>query len=174
MAKLREKFPPSFKSLREGDFVKNSRSFVDSLLTSPEKLNQVLGTLSSNCEFCGTLLENWNFKNPKSFLITLGHIREVKVCVKTCKTCRIAIYPDFYQNGILFVHNKFMLTIEAILDILNTLKHNGSLIESIKDKLLLLGQLEGLAADTIQKDLTNNSVKLEKVVIAVSSLLGKS
>ena len=67
-----------------------------------------------------------------------------------------------------------MLTIEAILDFLNTLKNNGSLIESIKDKLLLLGQLEGIAADVILKDLTNNSVRLEKVVIAVASLLGKS
>ena len=67
-----------------------------------------------------------------------------------------------------------MLTIEVILDFLNTLKNNGSLIESIKDKLLLLGQLEGIAADVILKDLTNNSVRLEKVVIAVASLLGKS
>ena len=74
----------------------------------------------------------------------------------------------------MFVHNKFMLTVESFLDILNTLKHNGSLIESIKDKLILLGQLEGIADDVMQKDLTNNSVKLEKVVIALASLLGKS
>ena len=67
-----------------------------------------------------------------------------------------------------------MLTIEVILDILNSLKNNGSLIQTIKDKLLLLGQLEGILEETIQADLTNSSVKLEKVVIAVSNLLGKS
>jgi hypothetical protein len=67
-----------------------------------------------------------------------------------------------------------MLTIEAILDILNTLKTSGSLIEPIKDKLTLLGQLEGLSADDIKTDITNNSIKIEKVVIAVSSLLGES
>ena len=67
-----------------------------------------------------------------------------------------------------------MLTIEVILDILNSLKNNGSLIQTIKDKLLLLGQLEGILEETIQADLTNSSVKLEKVVIAVSNLLRKS
>lgn len=174
MAKIREKFPPSFKCLREGEFVKNSRSFVDSLLASNEKLQQVLETLPSSCEFCGTPLVNWIFKNPKSYLITLGHIKEIKVKVKTCKTCKRAFYPDYYQNGILFVHNKFMLGIETIMDILNNLKQNGSLIESIKDKLLLLGQLEGLDPDVIKTDLTNNSVRLEKLVIAVSNLIGQS
>ena len=113
-------------------------------------------------------------KEAKSFLITLGHIREVKVHVKICKSCRRSYYPEFYENGILFVHNKFMLTIEANLDILNTLKNTGCLIETIKDKLILLGKLEGLSADDIKKDITNNSIKLEKVVIGVSSLLGKS
>ena len=104
----------------------------------------------------------------------MGHIKEVKINVKICPRCRRAFYPDFYSNGIIFVHNKFMLTIEVILDILNSLKNNGSLIQTIKDKLLLLGQLEGILEETIQADLTNSSVKLEKVVIAVSNLLGKS
>ena len=106
MEKIRSKFPHSFKSLRIGDFVKNSRSFVDSLLSSPEKLRQVLETLPSICEFCDTALENWSYKEAKAFLITLGHIREVKINVKICKSCRRSFYPEFYENGILFVHNK--------------------------------------------------------------------
>ena len=70
MSKLREKFPPSFKSLREGNFVKNSRSFVDSLLSSPEKLRQVLENVPLNCEFCGCLLEDWSHKEmPLNFVI---------------------------------------------------------------------------------------------------------
>lgn len=172
MKKIRSDFPPTFKSLRNGDFVKNSRSFVDSLLSSPTKLSQVLETLPSHCEFCSTALENWSFKNPKSFFLTLGHIKEIKIHVKICKTCQRSYYPDFYQLGLLFIHNKFVVTIEALLDILNSLKNDGSLIATIKDKLLLLGQLEGLS-DELKKDLTNNSLKLEKVVIAVSSILVK-
>ena len=101
----------------------------------------------------------------------MGHIKEVNICVKTCPKCKRAFYPEFYQNGLIFVHNKFVLTIEAILDILNSLKNGSSLIETIKDKLLLLGQLAGIPNDLIEKDITNNSIKLEKVVIAVANIL---
>ena len=66
-----------------------------------------------------------------------------------------------------------MITIESIIDLLNNLKNSGRLIGSIKDRLKLLAQLEGLTADDIHKDLTNNAVKLEKIVIAVSNILGK-
>ena len=171
MSKIKDNFPPTFKSLREGGFVRKSRTFMDSLLASEEKLNQVLGTLPSLCEFCDTLLENWSFKSVKSFLITMGHIKEISIKLKFCKTCKRAFYPDYYQHGILFVHNKFMISISAILDILNTLKQSGSLIESIKDKLLLLGQLEGLDPDDMQTDLSNNSIRIEKCVIGVASLI---
>ena len=173
MDKIRGNFPPSFKCLREGQFLKNSRSFVDTLLASEDKLSQILKTLPSTCEFCDTELDDWVSKNPRSYFITMGHIREIKVRIKACKTFKRAFYPEFYQYGLIFVHNKFVVTIELVLDILNTMKQNGSLIESIKDKLLLLGQLEGLDPDTIQKDLTNNSVRLEKMVIGVSTLLVK-
>ena len=57
MSKVRENFPSSYKSLMEGDFIKNSRSFVDSILSSPEKLQQVLENLPNNCEVCGENLE---------------------------------------------------------------------------------------------------------------------
>ena len=62
MSKIQAKFPESFKILREGDFVKKSRTFVDSLLLFPEKLRQVLENVQSNCEFCGDLLKDWNHK----------------------------------------------------------------------------------------------------------------
>ena len=152
MGKIKSDFPQSFQSLMDGEFLKKSRVFVDTLLKSPEKLSEVLNTLPSDCEFCGTELDDWNFKEPKSFLLTLGHIKEIKINVKVCKSCRRSFYPDFYKYGILFIHNKFMLCIEALLDILNSLKNDGSLIETIKGKLKLLGQLEGLSADSI--DLT--------------------
>lgn len=155
--KIRSNFPQTFENLQDGEFLRDSRTFVDSLLASPENLSQVLETLPSNCEFCGTVLDNWSYKEPKSYFIALGHIRKIRITVKFCPTCRRSFYPDLYEKGIIFIHNKFMLCIETLLDILNSLKNNGSLIETIKDKLKLLGQLGGLSAEDM--DLTNNSIK---------------
>ena len=171
MQKIRQNFPSSYKSLMEGEFVKNSRSFVDSILNSPEKLQQVLENLPLNCELCGETLKLWKHKEPKSFLLALGHIRLVKITVKVCPNCKLAVYPEFYKNGLIFAHNKFLLTIEVILDTLNILKNNGSLIQSLEDKLKLLGKLDGIDLDVIERDLTNNSVKIEKLVIGIGSLL---
>ena len=62
MSKVRDKFPPSYKCLMESDFLKNSRSFVDSLLSSPNKLEEVLKNVPHKCEFCGDLLKDWKHK----------------------------------------------------------------------------------------------------------------
>ena len=97
----------------------------------------------------------------------------MKIAIKTCPTCKRAFYPDFYQNGIVFSHNKFMITIDFILDVLNTLKNSGSLVQTIQDKLRLLSKLDGVDEGVIETDINNNSVKIEKLVIAVSSLIGK-
>ena len=169
--KIRENFPPTYSQLMDGDFVRNSRAFVDSILSSPEKLNEVLESLPQNCELCGETLKTWKHKDPKSFLLTLGHIKQVKITSKVCPNCKVAFYPEFYHNGLIFTHNKFLLTIEFILDTLDTLKTNGSLIQSIEDKLKLFGRLAGIEKDVIEKDITNNSVKLEKLVIAIGSIL---
>ena len=57
---------------------------------------------------------------------------------------------------------------------MDILKNNGSLIQSIEDKLRLLGKLEGIEAGVIESDIANNSVKLEKITLAIASLLGTS
>lgn len=173
IAKIRQNFPPSFESLIKRDFLTKSRSFVDSILSSEEKLKEVLENIPPNCELCNGLLEVWKHKEPKSFLLALGHMKKVQILVKICPACKLAVYPDLLQMGLIFAHNKFIITIEAILDMLNTLKINGSLIHSIEEKLKLLGRLEGIASDVIETDITNNSLKLEKIVISVSSILGK-
>ena len=107
MTKVRENFPSSYLSLMAGDFITNSRSFVDSILSSPEKLKQVLENLPNNCEVCGGILDLWKHKEPKSFLLALGHIKLVKISAKFCPECKIAVYPEFYKNGLIFAHNKF-------------------------------------------------------------------
>ena len=91
--------------------------------------------------------------------------------MKICLRCKRAYYPDYYQNGILFIHNKFMVSLEVILEFLHVLQLGGSFIEAIKKKFLLLGQLEGLDRESTERDLTSNSIKLEKTVLAVMSIL---
>ena len=88
----------------------------------------------------------------------MGHLKEIVIKVKVCAKCRRAVYPEFYQNGLLFIHNKFLITLESILDLSHVLQTGGSFISAVKKKFLLLGQLEGLDKEDIEKDLTNKIV----------------
>ena len=173
MQRVKGGFPHSLKDCQESDYMSRSRSFVSSLVVIPEKLEQILKTVPSQCDYCNLPLIDWIHKGAKSYFLSVGHLREINIVVKICSKCKRAYYPDFYQNGLLFLHNKFLITIEAILDLSHVLQTGGSSIEVIKKKLLLLGQLEGLDMEALKKDLTNTALKLEKTVIAVMSLLLK-
>ena len=105
--------------------------------------------------------------------MSMGHLREIKIKVKVCSKCRRAVYPDFYENGIIFLHNKLMISIETILDLNQVLQTGGSLVEAIKKKISLLGQLEGIPKTTLNPDLNSLAQKLDKIVIAVMSIIVK-
>lgn len=62
ISSIKSEFPPSFKSCQDSDFVTNSRTFVDSLVALPGKLDHLLETISSNCKYCKTQLEDWKHK----------------------------------------------------------------------------------------------------------------
>ena len=79
--------------------------------------------------------------------------KEIQIQLKVCPKCKRAFYPSFYENGIMFVHNKFMLTLEAILDLGQILSTGGGFVETVKQKLLLLGQLEGLDIENLERNL---------------------
>ena len=66
-----------------------------------------------------------------------------------------------------------MVTIEAILDLGQLLTTGGGFIEAVKQKLLLLGHLEGLEKEKLEKNLNNNALALEKIVIATLSIILK-
>ena len=170
---IRGNFPPNMKECQESQFVKNSRTFVNSLVTDPVKMDQVLQTVPRSCRHCKQDLQDWKHKPPKSYFLSMGHIKEIKICVKVCPDCRRAYYPQFYQNGILFVHNKFMLSIEAILDFGQILQTGGGFIEAMKKKFLLLGQVEGLDCETLETNLNNTALYIEKIVIATLSIILK-
>lgn len=111
------------------------------------------------------------YQKPKSYFLSIGHLKEIQIQLKVCPKCRRAFYPEFYENGLMFVHNKFVISIEAILDLNHELQTGGSFIEAVKKRMMLLGQLEGLDLEALERDLTNNVLKLEKTVIAVVSTL---
>ena len=173
LSEIKSKFPATMKDCQDSNFVKNSRTFVNSLVQIPEKLEQVLRTVPSQCKYCETPLEDWKHKTPKSYFLSMGYLKEIQILVKLCPKCKRAYYPSFYENGILFIHNKFMLTIESILDLSQILQIGGGFVGAVKRKLLLLGQVEGLDAEKLEKNLNNTALDLEKIVIAVMSLILK-
>lgn len=62
ISNIKSGFPSSFKSCQDSDFVTNSRTFVDSLVSLPEKLKHVLETIPSTCKYCKVHLDDWNHK----------------------------------------------------------------------------------------------------------------
>ena len=174
LERIKNGFPDSLSDIETSDFLTKSRTFVDSLVSLPDKLQHILKTLPDKCSYCDLHpLHDWIHKPAKSYFFSIGHLREINIQVKVCSKCRRAFYPDFYQNGLIFLHNKFVITIEAILDLGNVLQTGGSFIEVIKKKLLLLGQLEGLNMEALRRDIGNTALKLEKSTIAVLALLLK-
>ena len=103
----------------------------------------------------------------------MGSMKEISIQVKVCPECDRAYYPSLYHKGIIFVHNKLMITIDLILDLTILMQTGGGFIEAIKKKLQLLGQAEGLNREDIKPDLNSMSLKLEKLTIAVMALMLK-
>jgi hypothetical protein len=75
-----------------------------------------------------------------------------------------------YKKGIFPVHNRFLLTIDFLLDFRNTLVVGSSTIETIKQKILLLGLCEDISQH-LQTNLVNHCKNIEMACIAVTSLL---
>ena len=173
ICKIEAGFPKNYKECEESDFILNSRKFVNTLLHSPDKLETLLSTLPSVCSYCSLPLEDWKHKNPKSYFITMGHLKQISIKLKVCPTCRRAFYPDFYCHGIIFVHNKIMVAIETILDYNHIMQTGGGFIEAIKKKIGLLGQLEGIPNDVLKPDAVHLALKMDKMVIAVLSIIVK-
>ena len=62
IAKITSKFPSTYKECEESNFLSNSRSFVNSLIFSPEKLEAILNTIQSQCTYCDHTLDDWRHK----------------------------------------------------------------------------------------------------------------
>ena len=63
-----------------------------------------------NCSYClNEELIEWPFPPKSSYILGLLGIREVKITVKVCPTCKRGYYPDLYDKGLIPIHSKFLL-----------------------------------------------------------------
>ena len=75
-----------------------------------------------------------------------------------------------YKKGIFPIHNRFLITIDFLLDFYNTLAAGSGTIDTIKRKLKLLGLCEDIS-EHVDKNLVNHSLDIEMACIAVTSIL---
>ena len=166
--RVKEEFPKSYRLLEEGKFLMESNNFVTKLFSSELELEEKIPKI---CNSCKVVLEVWKRKTPRSYLISLGGIKKVSIPVKVCPLCRCAFYPDLYANGIIFLHNKDMVSVDLLMDLLNVLKAGGGMIETIQLRIRLLGNAAGITIEEISTDLTASSIKLEKATIAFGAIM---
>ena len=95
---------------------------------------------------------------------------KVEIPVKLCRKCKRVFYPELYKMGIFPVHNRFLLTLDFLLDIKNTMVQGSSTIEAIKQKIRLISMCEGMPGQ-LETNLTNHCRDIEMACVAVISLL---
>ena len=75
-----------------------------------------------------------------------------------------------FKKGFFPIHNRFLISVDFLLDFYNTLTVGSSSIETIKKKLELLGLCEDIS-EHVEKNLVNHASDIEMACIAVISLL---
>ena len=75
-----------------------------------------------------------------------------------------------YKKGIFPIHNRFLVSIEFLLEFYNTLTSGSSSIDIIKKKLRLLGLCEDIS-EHVENNLVNHATDIEMACIAVLSVL---
>ena len=166
--KVRSDFPPNFRELEDGNFLTESRVFVNQLYQSGDEMDK---NLPNSCDLCKCDLEVWKRKPPVSYLMTLGGLKKISIPVRRCPSCHCAYYPDLYTKGVICLHNSVMVSVDYLLDMINALKSSSSMIETIQARIRLAAKADGLDVDEI--DVSNLSIKLEKSAIALAAVLIK-
>lgn len=75
-----------------------------------------------------------------------------------------------YQFGMFPIHNSFLITLDFLLDLNNSLVMGSSAIEYVKQKLRLLSDCEAISG-TIETNLSNYSKDIGRACVAVLALL---
>lgn len=170
---IKEHFPTMTSKGVSQFLVKNSL-YIKSLVLKQNISEEINSQVPSMCKFCeNSKLVTWPYGAKKSYFLSMGHFQELSLKIKTCKLCKMAYYPELYSEGLLPVHNKFILSFDIIMDFYNLLVTGSSLIENIEAKFLLLGKCNGFEEDALRVNLSNHGKNIEKCVIAATSSLSE-
>lgn len=96
---IKTHFPSTFRSCEDGSFLAKSKTFVDSMISSGN-IEHVLDCVPSECETCGVKLEDWQRKIPRSYLITLGTIKKIKIPVKGVPVASVLSIPTCLRKDL--------------------------------------------------------------------------
>ena len=93
ISKIIENFPTMTK-VESSKFVTKSRSYVEKLVLDKDINRKILEKCPSVCAVCPNgVLEDWQFKASKAFLISVGHLLQIEIPVKFCRSCKRVYYP---------------------------------------------------------------------------------
>ena len=173
MGKIQESFP-SMSDDTCSTFLAQNRKYTTRLVQATDISSEINKHVPSNCQFCvDTELVVWPYKPSNAYFISMAHLSEIQIEVKTCPKCKLAHYPELYKKGLFPLHNKFIISYDLLMDVNNLLVTGSSLVENIEQKVILLGKCNGITEETLKVNLSNNAKCIEKISIATIAALGK-
>ena len=171
MEQIAEHFP-TLNSDRSEFLIKN-RKQVEQLSSKDIIDNELVRMMPKICLKCqSSTLIDWPYKaNKTAYFLSMGHLKEIKIPVRTCTVCRRAYYPQMYDRGLFNIHNKALISVDFLLDFDNMLDSGTGLIDSIKKRILLMGEREGIPSSSLKTNLSNICKDMENMCCAVLALL---
>ena len=88
------------------DFLKVNKQFLEQLFKMKDISAELTRHCVKKCPTCSGNVVSWSHKTKESFLISLGDIKKVRIPVKQCQKCRVLLYPNIYNVGLIALHNK--------------------------------------------------------------------
>ena len=182
-----EKHFPVFNEEALKDFLPNNKTFVDSLCSDDDVNSRIFGYLPESCVGCHMTdtLELWPHLAANPILISVGHLRKIKIPVLCCTNCNIANYPDMISFGVFPIHNKVLISIDYILDVKDNLVSGreyyiclfsilllipgSSVIDRIINKMSLLSMMHGLSG--MEVNVRNTAISIQECAIGNISFL---
>ena len=164
---------PTMSQDKSAFLVRNCK-YVQYLMQAENISKEIEKHVPTECPSCpGSQLLDWPYPAKKAFFVSLGAFKEIKLDLKTCSDCRTGYYPDLFAQGLIPLHNKFLLSYDLLFDLNNLNVTGSSLIDIIEAKYLLLGMCHGQKEENLKVNLSNNAKMIEKIVIATSSTLSE-
>ena len=97
-------FPSATSDCRK--FLENNKKFIDKLCLSKDIKSLLNKYVEKTCPRCKKDLVNWPHKTKTSYLISLAEIKRLKIETQFCKDCKVLVYYNLYDFGLVPVNNK--------------------------------------------------------------------